>query len=786
MKKFFFCIPLLALCLHLPAAPFAVIGNRKASGAIVIPDKAVDVEKMAARELQSYLEKASGVKLPVIPENQSTKETNGYFLGRTKAAIGAGLDASRKQPNTYRIKCIGKRLYITGKDGSGPERNMNVPAGTLFGVYRYLVRNVGVRWLWPGPTGEYVPGKKTIFLDPSADFELKKALRTRIQHQFWSPLTPELRRWSRRVFNLASTENYVIADGDGHIFDRYVARYGKKHPEWFAMIPDGTRKNTSPTSVCLSNKEFQNEILKNWKAVLDKAKKRNPSARVMLNLQKGDVELNCVCKECEKLDGEDRRLVTARYSGFKNVGERYAKVALALYEKMQKIAPDSGIWLLAYQSGVYAPRQVKLNKNIEVKLVMDIPFPRRKEYTRLLREEYLAWKKSGATLTLRPNYFQGGYCMPEIWYDEFAEELDFLRDKCGIVRFDMDGPPEMWSIRGINVYIASRLAAEPGTTAEGLFREYCEGFGPAAGEVAKYLQYWRNYVKRNTGKLNTAHETQSRMGWDFFGFDYPAYVHKIYPAAELRRSIPLLEAAAKAAAKDPGAAFKVNFLRKGLEHAILTVETAEIFADPVSTSAKRAQARKKLEAFRKTLPKHAVDHHYLRINENRLWKMVSNIPKDAIVLPENWDGSPDPENRGEKAGWFLPEHSTSKWKKVSTWKGLRSQNYNNYTHMWYRTKIVLPPELSSENAYLVLGAVDEDCKIWINGKIAGGFIANFTADPASWNRAFKVQISEFVEYGKPMDICVRVTKRNPGLGGIWKISWIELKNRYAKMERKRK
>ena len=99
--------------------------------------------------------------------------------------------------------------------------------------------------------------------------------------------------------------------------------------------------------------------------------------------------------------------------------------------------------------------------------------------------------------------------------------------------------------------------------------------------------------------------------------------------------------------------------------------------------------------------------------------------------------------------------------------------------MWYRTKIVIPPELGSEKAILCLGAVDEGCKIWINGKIAGGFIANLKVDPTSWNRSFKVDITEFIEYGKPIHICVRVTKRNPGLGGIWKASWIELKNRLS-------
>ena len=199
MMKINCSILALAICLHLPAAPFAVIENGKGSGAIVIPEKAVDVEKMAAKELQIYLEKASGVKLPVIPENQITEKTNGYFLGSTKSAHAAGLDASRKQPNTYLIKNIGKRLYITGKDSAGPESSMNVHAGTLFGVYRYLIKGIGVRWLWPGVTGEYVPAKKTILLDSTSDFELKKALRTRIQHKFWSSATPEQRPAAARV-----------------------------------------------------------------------------------------------------------------------------------------------------------------------------------------------------------------------------------------------------------------------------------------------------------------------------------------------------------------------------------------------------------------------------------------------------------------------------------------------------------------------------------------------------------------------------------------------------------
>ncbi len=767
---------------------FTVIENGSANGKIVIPADARGVELKAAEELQVALAKSTGVTMQIVRENDAAAaNTAGYFLGRTAAAKQAGLDYDSKAPNSFKIKYSGNRLFIVGKNDAGGEVDMNVSAGTLFGVYRYLIRTVGFRWLWPGKTGEYVPEHKILSIDSSADCEISNQLRTRIPHDMWSPAVPELRQWARRVFNLCSHETMKIAGGDGHIFDRYVGQYAKAHPAWFAMLPDGTRKTIAPTSVCLSNPEFQNEMLKNWKALLDAEKKTNPNARVMLNLQRGDVELNCVCKNCTALDGEDFRLSPRNYRDFRNVGERYARVAVTLYDRMQQLSPGGGgVWLLAYQSSLYAPREVKLNPDFQVKLVMDVPFPRRPEYTREVRNEYLQWKKSGATLTLRPNYFQGGYCMPELWYDEFADELNFLRDKCGIVRFDLDGPPQMWSIRGINTYIACRMAAEPGTTVEELFQEYCSGFGPAAKEVAEYLRYWRNYVKRNTSMINDAHEKLSRMGWDFFGFDYPGYVHKVYPAAELRKAVPLLEKAAKAAGGDAAAAAKVNFLRQGLENAIRTVETAEVFADVTSSTAERQAAYAKLQAFRKTLPEHAVDHGYLNRNEKRVWKFVNNIPKDAVLLPENWRVCPDPENVGQKKGWHRKDFSYSSWKMASTWKGLRPQGYSDYIHMWYRTSITLPPEYASEKAFLVLGAVDEDCKIWINGRTAGGFISNFKIDPGSWNRPFRIEITDFVQYGKPMEICVRITKRSQGLGGIWKASWIELKNRLnAGKERKK-
>lgn len=763
-------------------APVAVIENGVSKGQIVIPAKPWNVEEKAAAELKEYLAKSTGVVLPIVRENTVKAPGNGFYLGRTQAALRAGLDMEQEAPDAFRIRYAGGKLFITGHDGSGKERNINTAAGTLFGVYRYLIHNVGVRWLWPGDSGEFVPKKKVLYLDAAADYSLLKPLQRRLCHSIWKPGLPGS-RWARRVFFQSSQQPIPIQWGGGHIFDKYVPVYSKTHPEWYAVRPDGTRKTTAPTSFCLSNPAFQQELLNLWKKDLAELKKKDPNAHLLLNLHRGDVELNCECAACHALDGPDFRLPTRRYSPFKNVGERYAKVALALNHKIQKIDPGSGVSILAYQSGVYAPRQVKLDPNIHVKLVVDIPFPRRAGYTERIREEYQAWHDSGAKLFWRPNYFCTGYCMPEIWYDDFAAELNFLRDKCGIIAFDVDGPTQMWSINGVNIYVASRMAAEPGLSADAAFREYCEGFGPAADAIAKYLNYWRDYVKRNAENLNTIHEKYCALGWDFFGFEYPKYVHRSYPPSELRKSIPLLDAAATAAKDDSDASAKVAFLRKGLEHAIMTAETAAVFADPRSSSAARRAALAKLQTFRNSLPQYAIHVPTLNRNERRIWKIATGIPKDAILLPEYWKGCPDLENQGEKLGFQKEDFDCSKWKSVSAWNALRSQNYQDYKYMWYRVKITLPPEDSAERAYLCLGAVDEDCKIWINGKIAGGFLSNFKADPDSWKRPFRIEITDWIRYGSPNHICVRVRKQGPGLGGIWKASWIELKNRLSQVKK---
>jgi hypothetical protein len=73
---------------------------------------------------------------------------------------------------------------------------------------------------------------------------------------------------------------------------------------------------------------------------------------------------------------------------------------------------------------------------------------------------------------------------------------------------------------------------------------------------------------------------------------------------------------------------------------------------------------------------------------------------------------------------------------------------------------------------LHLGAVDESCKVWLNGQYVGGMKYDPKVNPNSWEEPFEVDISKWVKFGHENTICVKVEKKREGAGGLWKPSYI--------------
>jgi len=107
---------------------------------IVVADNAVPSERYAAEELQRYLERLSGAKLPIVSDAESIQSRE-ILLGDNAhlRKLKPDIDFNRFGTDGFALWTDGNRLIIAG----------GRPRGTLYGVYALLEDKLGVRWFTP-------------------------------------------------------------------------------------------------------------------------------------------------------------------------------------------------------------------------------------------------------------------------------------------------------------------------------------------------------------------------------------------------------------------------------------------------------------------------------------------------------------------------------------------------------------------------------------------------------------------------------------------------------------
>ena len=138
----------------------------------------------AAHELQTYIQKISGARLPIVDDAQNPAGPL-ILVGRGRlsdglgVAIPGGVTCSRREEG-FVIMCKGDRLLLAGNN-DGPYH------GTEYAVDDFL-RSLGVRWFMPGEFGEIVPHATTIRV-PEQRVEKKPDF---VMGNWWLHALPEL------------------------------------------------------------------------------------------------------------------------------------------------------------------------------------------------------------------------------------------------------------------------------------------------------------------------------------------------------------------------------------------------------------------------------------------------------------------------------------------------------------------------------------------------------------------------------------------------------------------
>lgn len=131
---------------------------------VVLPANCNGVEKSAAEELAYHFGKAFGKEPEVVGENALDPSRHPFhiYIGATKAATAAGLPVRKLADEEHVAKTAGNGLCLLGGDADTTDTEVMevrkiAMRGTLYAAYDFLENEMGVKWLWPGKTGEVVP-----------------------------------------------------------------------------------------------------------------------------------------------------------------------------------------------------------------------------------------------------------------------------------------------------------------------------------------------------------------------------------------------------------------------------------------------------------------------------------------------------------------------------------------------------------------------------------------------------------------------------------------------------
>ncbi len=768
-KGFLMSALLLSALLGGASAAWALdaIVDGSAKAVIVIPEKAKPAEQYAAQELQTFLRRASGAELPILTES-AAKDSSAlrYQVGMTRAArklTGKGLPL-----NGFLLKSVDDGLILAGGDSGGKPEARYTATGTLYAVYQYLEDELKVLWLWPDEQyGVVVRPKKTVSFG-NYDVRVMPPFTESAQRYL-----PKL--WTRRAARTISLPpDYPDNHRGGHAFVNWYKMYWPEHKDFFAMV-NGKRVNKGATSaMCVSNPEFHKEIVRRWVA----AGEKEPGRKFAINACEDDTPGICSCPRCLAWDGPDKHwsFHTQKSLRFKNVGERYARFYKALYDLASKIDPNVEVHGYAYLNYIYPPVNTKLNPNIMIRLVPpaeDLPFPYHPKYKKEMFDLLRQWQKTGATLNYRPNIL-GGYAMPENYVRDYYEEFQLMRE-CRMKTIDVDGPNTSFATQGPFLYVLSRLMVHPSAKLDDLLAEYYSGFGPAAKEVRAYWAYWEKYAQDHAESFTEVPiKYNLERHRNMYGFQYAHYAHILFPQECFVPARKLLDKALSAAKDFPDDLKRVEFLKAGLEHAALCSKVCAVLKDPKATREQKLAEIEKVQAFRKSsLPEWASavkDFNRRRRNEDLVWKLPPvREPGTYLDLKQYWLGIEDKQDQGEKLGYFKKNFDTTGWIGTDTWDFLERHHHQDYHFYWYRLKVKLPPEYRNRKTILRLGAVDESCWVWIDGKRVGQLIFNAATDPDSWQNPFDVDVTEAVKGKEEITIAVKLENVS-GNGGLWKPS----------------
>lgn len=323
-----------------------VVENSKSDFSIVVPNKAIKSLNDSVLALQEAIEKISGAKLPIVKASDADLSKPSIMI----EVVNSKKDIDDATSQGFTIDVLDNGVVIFGFSEQGV-RN---------GVYSFIEDKLGCMFLTPSDT--YYPSAKSIYLE-TGNTSQKPATLWRDVYAYETIQNGWAGKLKLNGINVDSNNEDGFSEelqyeGWGtwchNCYDFLdPAEYYDTHPEYFSE-KNGKRVTTYADRgayLCLSNPEVYDIVEK----TLAKKIEENPD-QLYWDFSGNDnpALAGCECEKCKALDEE---------AGGTGMG-----TLLPFLNKLAKAFPDKYISTLAYLHTLKAPKNIKAEPNVVIKL----------------------------------------------------------------------------------------------------------------------------------------------------------------------------------------------------------------------------------------------------------------------------------------------------------------------------------------------------------------------------------------------------------------------------------
>ena len=585
-----------------------VLGGRDVDN--LSPGKTPKNEIKAAKELQKYIQLLTDSTLYIVYDTFNTVYEKEIRIGNTKrtetSIDGLGDDG-------YVIKTVGKSLEINGGI-----------RGVLYGVYTFLEKYLGVRYL--SATVERV-----IFNGDIALGEIDDRYVPLMEYRdimFWNAWDTNfsVKQKINGTFcrDLGEENGYGVGYAGGfegicHTFCSLVPKdkYFKDHPEYFALF-NGER---NPDGLCMSNPDTFRIFVENLKKWLRAEKEPR-----LVSVSANDNGFYCQCPECAAID-EREESHAGQVLDFVN------RVADAIKDEFPLVRVDT----LSYSFTRKAPKHLKPRPNVAVRVCTNITC--HNHDLEVCREPVAGW--NGKKYTATEKFINDikewsavcdkiyvwdyvvNYYKPHAIYPTFHTLLRNMRffvenNAKGIY---YEGVSETGEFCELRAYILAKLAWNPNMSEEEYYNHIDEFLQGYYGEGWIYIKQFIDYTKEEMKDLHFG-------GFTPLQYIFPcenrngkaAYMPEFF--AECRR---LFDLAYNTSTKKGD--------KQRIEKSSIQVDFTDYFLNmDYYVSIATEEEKQKIYARNKALYEKIINHAVLRIIDNC---EISEVT-DFTLAPKRW------------------------------------------------------------------------------------------------------------------------------------------------------